>query len=137
MKQERVAATVTPVTAAVKTAVTTAALTLESKSIVELQALLDSTARTLKEKQAAVRDDTIAQIREIATAAGIKVFIRGENKIIKILKTYQHPENPAVLWVGKGAKPKWLKEYLNAGRTLTEFEVIQTEFKVTQNPDAA
>ncbi|KAF0116508.1 MAG: histone family protein nucleoid-structuring protein H-NS [Rhodobacteraceae bacterium] len=29
---------------------------------------------------------------------------------------YRHPENPAITWSGRGRKPQWFAEYVNAGK---------------------
>lgn len=34
---------------------------------------------------------------------------------------YQHPENSALTWSGRGRQPKWIKEGLNAGKSLDDF----------------
>ncbi|HGW5540821.1 TPA: H-NS family nucleoid-associated regulatory protein [Pseudomonas aeruginosa] len=36
---------------------------------------------------------------------------------------YRDPENPFHTWSGRGKRPDWLREYLNAGRQLAEFEI--------------
>lgn len=36
---------------------------------------------------------------------------------------YQHPENPAVTWSGRGRKPGWISEGLAAGKTLEDFAI--------------
>ncbi|MFX4296275.1 MULTISPECIES: H-NS family nucleoid-associated regulatory protein [Roseobacteraceae] len=32
---------------------------------------------------------------------------------------YQHPENSAVIWSGRGRKPQWFVDSLNAGKDLS------------------
>ena len=34
---------------------------------------------------------------------------------------YQHPENPALTWSGRGRKPAWIHEALDAGKSLDTF----------------
>ena len=99
-------------------------IALEDKSIIELQAIAEQTMRILKEKQAAVRDSAVEQIETIAKSAGIRVFIKSERKKANSeTKLYSHPEQPDMTWSGTGAKPKWLKEFLKAGKSLADFEV--------------
>ena len=34
---------------------------------------------------------------------------------------YAHPENPSLTWAGRGARPKWLSEMLDAGASIDDF----------------
>jgi DNA-binding protein H-NS len=34
---------------------------------------------------------------------------------------FTNTENPAQTWVGRGRRPRWLKDHLAAGRSLDEF----------------
>ena len=36
---------------------------------------------------------------------------------------YQHPENPAVTWSGRGRQPAWIKEGLAGGKSLEDFAI--------------
>ena len=36
---------------------------------------------------------------------------------------YQHPENPSLTWVGKGNRPKWVKEHVENGGKLEDLEI--------------
>ena len=36
---------------------------------------------------------------------------------------FRNIENPAQTWVGRGRRPRWLKEHLAAGRSLDDFRV--------------
>ncbi|WWL46348.1 H-NS histone family protein (plasmid) [Pseudomonas parakoreensis] len=40
---------------------------------------------------------------------------------------YRDPGNPFHTWSGRGKRPAWLKEYLDAGRQLAEFEIQEKE----------
>ena len=39
----------------------------------------------------------------------------------KVAPKYRHPENEAMTWTGRGRQPKWVKEALEAGKTLADF----------------
>ena len=102
---------------------------LYEKSESELQELLDHAAKILKEKQDTRRKEAIAQIQEIAAAAGITVTIKEDRKrkndILSVVEElYQHPDKPDVTWNGSGATPKWLKDLIKSGRDKAEFELI-------------
>jgi len=34
---------------------------------------------------------------------------------------YRHPENPSLTWSGRGRKPGWIHEALNAGQSIDSF----------------
>ncbi|MEM8575569.1 MAG: H-NS histone family protein [Pseudomonadota bacterium] len=36
---------------------------------------------------------------------------------------YRHPENPAVTWSGRGRQPAWIKEGLEAGKSLDDYAI--------------
>jgi len=33
---------------------------------------------------------------------------------------FRHPDDPAKTWSGRGRKPRWIKEWENAGRSLSD-----------------
>jgi DNA-binding protein H-NS len=42
------------------------------------------------------------------------------------LPKYVHPENPAVTWTGRGRQPSWIKDALQAGRSLDDFLIVKS-----------
>ena len=44
------------------------------------------------------------------------------NPVVRAPK-FQNSEDPAKTWVGRGRRPRWLKDRLAAGRSLDEFRV--------------
>ncbi|RDW13617.1 H-NS histone family protein [Paracoccus thiocyanatus] len=36
---------------------------------------------------------------------------------------YRHPENPEITWSGRGRKPGWIVEGLEAGKSLDDFAI--------------
>ena len=36
---------------------------------------------------------------------------------------YRHPENPEITWSGRGRKPAWIAEALDAGKSLEDFAI--------------
>jgi DNA-binding protein H-NS len=69
----------------------------------------------------------IEQIKAIAESAGLVVTIENKPKSRNTMApTHRDPANPSNVWRGAhGVKPKWLKEYLAAGRSLDEFAINQ------------
>jgi len=48
-------------------------------------------------------------------------------KVPKGPARYRDPANPFNTWVGHGKRPDWLREYLDNGHDLSEFEVPDEE----------
>lgn len=68
-----------------------------------------------------------AEIRKIAEAMGMSVEALMSVKTPKApsdapkktgTATYQHPNNPALIWKGMGKRPHWLIDLLDAGKSL-------------------
>ena len=94
----------------------------------ELQAVIDSAEKALKNKQANKRKDVIAQIKELAASIDVTVDIhendkRSARKGVKVPVKYRHPEDPEKTWTGRGVMPTWLQALINEGHDRSEFEV--------------
>lgn len=94
----------------------------------ELQAVIESAEKALKNRQANKRKDVIAQIKELAASIGVVADIheidkKSVRKGVKVPAKYRHPEDPEKTWTGRGVMPTWLQALINAGRDRSEFEV--------------
>jgi len=94
----------------------------------ELQAVIESAEKALKNIQANKRKDVIAQIKELAATIDVTVDFhengkRSARKGVKVPVKYRHPEDPEQTWTGRGVMPTWLQALINAGHDRTEFEV--------------
>jgi DNA-binding protein H-NS len=104
---------------------------LNDMSEAELANVIENARKALKDKQDSKRKEELSKIKELATSIGVNVEIsesgsgskpssrKGSSVPIK----YRDPANSANKWTGRGMKPKWLRELLNQGRTLKEFEI--------------
>ncbi len=104
------------------------ATNLSELSESELAVMIESAQKALKNKQEGKRKDVIAKIRELAASINVSVEIadvakgpgrKGSTVPIK----YRNPANPSEKWTGRGMKPRWLRELIEQGRSLEEFEV--------------
>lgn len=59
---------------------------------------------------------------ELAENVNIEFVPLGE-KTPRGKARYRDPSNPFNTWGGRGKRPKWLSNYLESGRDLSEFEV--------------
>jgi DNA-binding protein H-NS len=41
----------------------------------------------------------------------------------KVAPKYRNPDNPAETWTGRGRKPRWVQDALDAGRSLSDFAI--------------
>ena len=94
----------------------------------ELQAVIESAEKALKNIQANKRKDVIAQIKELAASIDVVVEIheadkKSVRKGVKVPVKYRHPEDPEKKWTGRGVMPTWLQALINAGHDRSEFEV--------------
>jgi len=94
----------------------------------ELQAVIESAEKALKNIQANKRKDVIAQIKELAASIDVVVEIheadkKSVRKGVKVPVKYRHPEDSGKTWTGRGVMPTWLKALINAGHERSEFEV--------------
>lgn len=101
---------------------------LADLSEVELTAMIETARKELAERQETRRKDVIAKIKELAASIGVNVDItEPENaptrKRGKVPVKYRNPNNAAEKWSGRGMKPKWLRELLEQGHRIEEFEV--------------
>ena len=94
----------------------------------ELQAVIDSAEKALKNKQANKRKDVIAQIKELAASIDVVVDIheidkKSARKGVKVPVRYRHPEDSEKTWTGRGVMPVWLQTLINSCHDRSEFEV--------------
>ena len=94
----------------------------------ELQTVIESAEKALKNIQANKRKDIIAQIKELAASIDVVVEIheadkKSVRKGVKVPVKYRHPEDPEKTWTGRGVMPTWLQALINAGHDRSEFEV--------------
>ena len=58
-----------------------------------------------------------ALARELGYSLAELVDSDAKPKRAPVAPKYRHPENPTLTWSGRGRKPKWFVEALEAGKT--------------------
>lgn len=101
---------------------------LTELSEMELAAMIEDAQKVLKNKQDGKRKEVLAQIRELAASINVSVEITENVKASgrkggTVPVKYRNPDDPSEKWTGRGMKPRWLRELMDQGRSLEEFEV--------------
>lgn len=68
-----------------------------------------------------MRKDAIANLVKSRLKSKAEAMRRGKKQGSR-QRRYVNPNNPALEWSGRGARPKWLKEYLAGGGNLADLE---------------
>lgn len=93
------------------------------KELLALQVMLSSAIDDRKEKE---RIELLDKFKTLASESGFSLSELMAEKPVKKAPSavkYRNPSNKDEGWTGKGRKPKWLVDLLDAGRKLEEFEV--------------
>ena len=98
----------------------------------ELRELQQQIPVELKRRESQEKNDAIAKLRAMAKTLGYSLedLVDKENKArgasgagSKVKVKYRHPENPEMVWTGRGLTPKWVKSWLETGATLESLKV--------------
>lgn len=100
-------------------------INLADYSIEDLVNLIKNAESMLEQKVAERKKEAKKEIKELASVYGFELNDLFENKRVKksVPVKYRHPENPTLSWTGRGRQPNWLKEELETGKSINEFEV--------------
>lgn len=97
-------------------------LTLE-----QLKEINRESAAAITSYEARTRKEAIAKATEIAKAAGFasleEMVTTKPARAGKAEPKYRHPENPDLTWTGRGRKPGWIAEALEAGKSLEDLAI--------------
>ena len=100
---------------------------LEALSLPELKKMQKDIAKaisTFEDRQKAeVRAKVEALARDLGYSMAELVGADSKPQRAPVASKYQHPENPAVTWSGRGRKPQWFVDALAAGTTAGDLEI--------------
>jgi DNA-binding protein H-NS len=100
---------------------------LEALSLPELKKMQKDIAKaisTFEDRQKAeARTKVEAMAREMGYSLAELVGTDSKAKRAPVAPKYQHPENPALTWSGRGRKPQWFVDALAAGTTAGDLEI--------------
>lgn len=83
----------------------------------ELLTLQKDVAKALQTLETRRRKEALAAAQAAAQELGYSLADLGGTSTAKVAlpAKYAHPENPSLTWSGRGRKPKWFIEALEAG----------------------
>jgi DNA-binding protein H-NS len=97
-------------------------LTLE-----QLKDINRQSARAIASFEDRLKKEAMLKATEIAKAAGFltleELIAAQPAKRARTEAKYRHPENPKLTWTGRGRKPSWIAEALEAGKSLDDVAI--------------
>lgn len=99
----------------------------ESLSVDEILKIKSGAEQALIDHEKKRKQLAVDEIKQVAEKHGFSVgdLLEGnkKSKAVKLDPKYRNPKNPAETWTGRGRKPKWLTEAIEAGDSLDSFEI--------------
>lgn len=98
---------------------------LENMGMEELKQLRKDVEKAINTYEQRQKADAKRELEEHAKKLGFKLEELVSDKSIKKTKKpvqpkYQHPENSATTWSGRGMQPQWVKEHLANGGNIDD-----------------
>ncbi|WP_293762131.1 H-NS histone family protein [uncultured Aquitalea sp.] len=100
---------------------------ISTLSYTELAELKANVETEMKRRESEEKTKAKKQIIELAKAYGLSVEeVLGKTGTVvrkPVEAKYRHPQNSELTWTGRGRKPVWVQELLNAGKTLEDLAI--------------
>ena len=100
---------------------------LEALSLGELKKMQKDVVKAISTYQDRQKAEARAKVEAFARDLGYSLteLVGPETKPSRApaAAKYRHPENPALTWSGRGRKPQWFVEALEAGITASELAI--------------
>ena len=100
---------------------------LEALSLSELKKMQKDVARAIATFEDRQKAEARAKVEALARDLGYSLaeLVGTETKSSRApaAAKYRHPENPALTWSGRGRKPQWFIEALEAGKTTSDLAI--------------
>lgn len=91
----------------------------------QLKELVAAANNVIEARRSEEKKEAMDQIKRLAAEHGIQVDLRAEGGKAGKSRTplppkFANPDNPEQTWSGRGARPKWFKQALEAGKSEDE-----------------
>ncbi|MFL6675629.1 MAG: H-NS family nucleoid-associated regulatory protein [Massilia sp.] len=101
---------------------------LSNMSVGDLRNLQDQIKQEMKKREQQEVQKAREQIQAIAQRVGVplKDLIAAGSRGAKtgsVAVRYRHPDNSSQQWTGRGRQPKWVKEWVEGGKSLDKLRV--------------
>jgi len=100
---------------------------LSNMSLGDLRNLQDQIKQEMKKREHQEVQKAREQIIAIAQSVGVPlkelIATSGRAKTGSVAVRYRHPDNAAQQWTGRGRQPKWVKEWVEGGKSLDKLRV--------------
>lgn len=100
---------------------------LQAMSLKELRQLQKDVAKAIATFEDRQKAEARAKVEALARDLGYSLaeLVSPETKSSRppVAAKYRHPENPSLTWSGRGRKPQWFLEALEAGKTASELAI--------------
>ena len=102
---------------------------LSNMSSSELRNLQDQIKRELKNREGADKQKAREQIFAIAQAVGVPLkdllgtLPKSGKSGGKVEARYRNPADAAQKWTGRGRQPKWVKDWVDAGKSIDDLRI--------------
>ena len=103
-------------------------MNLDALSLNELKQLQADVATAIKDFESRRRAEALAELKALAASKGFSLEEltggqKGKAKRGPAPIKFADPDTPANTWTGRGRKPRWVSEALDAGKSLEDFAV--------------
>lgn len=98
---------------------------LENLSLRELRDLRNKLDRAISTFEERRKREALAAAESAAREFGFNLTDLTEAKAAraKVAAKYANPQDPSLTWTGRGRKPRWVQEALDAGKSLADLEI--------------
>ncbi|UGQ45617.1 H-NS histone family protein [Massilia endophytica] len=99
---------------------------LSNMSASDLRNLQEQIKRELKKRESQDLQKAREQIFAIAQSVGLPLkdlVANGRNKGGTVAPRYHNPKDPSQQWTGRGRQPKWVREWLDSGKSMDDLRI--------------
>ena len=98
---------------------------LDNMSLRELRDLRNKLDRAISTFEDRRKREALAAAEHAAKEYGFNLadLTNGKPARAKVAPKYANPADPSLTWTGRGRKPRWVQEYLDAGKKLEDLEI--------------